>query len=121
MKDKQLEDKSKFFCSELVTAFYKHIGILQSYVKSYTYMPGDFAEREAGSRLNLVGAILEPEVMVTKWSTWSRARMIIEDQRRKSISQYTCFTPKYLDRRNKKKELFSKFLQPFHEKSAVHK
>jgi len=66
-KDRWLADKSKFFCSELVAAFYKHLGFIQSFAKSHTYMPGDFAEKGAGARLNLVDAILEHQVKVTKW------------------------------------------------------
>jgi len=90
-KDQQTGNKSKFFCSELVTAFYKHLGLIQSSAKSHNYMPGDFAEKEAGSRLNLVGAILEHEIMVTKWPRRTRVRRsgIHERERSRSIGSLT--------------------------------
>jgi len=94
-KDQRPSTKSKFFCSELVTAFYKHLGFIQSFAKSHNYMPGDFAEKETGSRLNLVDAILENEVLVTKWPRRTRVRMapIAEKEKRRrkrSHSQGNC-------------------------------
>jgi len=94
-KDKRPSSKSKFFCSELVTAFYKHLGFIQKYAKSHNYMPGDFAEKDAGSRLNLVDAVLEHEVLVTKWPRRSRVRMapISRRKRRKrSLSHGNCLS-----------------------------
>jgi len=85
-KDKQPSSKSKFFCSELVTAFYKHLGFIPSFAKSHSYMPGDFAEKESGSRLNLVDAHLEHEILVTKWPK-RKARMVsIAEGRKRSLS-----------------------------------
>jgi len=75
MKDQQPSNKSKFFCSQLVTAFYKHLGFIKSYAKSHNYMPGDFAEKECGSRLNLVDAFLEHEISVKKWPKPKPARI----------------------------------------------
>jgi len=85
-KDQQTGDKSKFFCSELVTAFYKHVGLIQSSAKSHNYMPGDFAEKQAGSRLNLVDAVLEHEVMVTKWPRQTKIRRSNIHERKRSRS-----------------------------------
>lgn len=92
-RDQHASSKSKFFCSELVTALYKHLGFIQSFAKSHNYMPGDFAEKEAGSRLNLVDAILENEIIVTKWPRRTRVRMagISEGKpRKRSHSQGNC-------------------------------
>jgi len=89
-KDKQPANKTKFFCSELVTAFYKHLGFIQSYRKCHNYMPGDFAEKDSGSRLNLADAILEHEILVTMWpmSNSTRKKPIAEAiRRRRSHSQ----------------------------------
>lgn len=66
-KDKDPQKKKHFFCSELVTAYYKHLGFIGNSAKSHNYVPGDFAEKKSGSRLNLINAILEHEVMLTKW------------------------------------------------------
>jgi len=75
MKDQQPSTKRKFFCSELVTAFYKHLGFIKSCAKSHNYMPGDFAEKECGSRLNLVDAVLGHEISVKKWPAPKPARI----------------------------------------------
>lgn len=94
-KDKQPANKSKFFCSELVTAFYKHLGFIQSYRKCHNYMPGDFAEKQSGARLNLADAILEHEILVTMWpvSKTTRIKPIKDSIRRKrSHSQQECIT-----------------------------
>jgi len=85
-KDQQTVNKSKFFCSELVTAFYKHLGLIQSSAKSHNYMPGDFAEKGAGARLNLVDAVLEHEVMVTKWPRRTNVRRSHNHERKRSRS-----------------------------------
>jgi len=92
-RDKWPANKSKFFCSELVTAFYKHLGFIQSSAKSHNYMPGDFAEKESGSRLNLVSAFLDHEILVTKWPKPKPTRMspIVEGMsRERSTSQQEC-------------------------------
>jgi len=94
-KDKQPANKTKFFCSELVTAFYKHLGFIQSYRKCHNYMPGDFAEKESGSRLNLADAILEHEILVTMWAMSKSKRikpMAEGTRRRRSLSQQDCLT-----------------------------
>jgi len=84
-KDERPSSKSKFFCSELVAAFYKHLGFIQSYAKSHNYMPGDYAEKES-SRLNLVDAHLEHEILVTKCPT-GKARVIpLVGGRKRSLS-----------------------------------
>merc|ERR1719419_1065266 len=102
LKDIQPEDKSKFFCSELVTAFYKHLGLLKKNVKSHTYMPGDFAARGSGARLNLVDAILEHEVKVTRLSKWSKTKfMRSSEQQTQSSSSFACLVPKRQSKRSK--------------------
>lgn len=105
-KDRWPGDKSKFFCSELVTAFYKHLGFIQSFARSHKYMPGDFAEKGAGARLNLVDAILEHEVKVTTWPR--RTPAILEE-----ISE----SPKSLRKRSS--SLISCFRSPSNSKSSV--
>jgi len=93
-KDQQPTNKRKFFCSELVTAFYKHLGFIKSYAKSHNYMPGDFAEKECGSRLNLVDAILEHEISVKKWPTPKPARItsIVEDITKDGLHLRNCLS-----------------------------
>jgi len=65
-KDRQPSQKGKFFCSELVAALYKYIGIISSEAKCHLYMPGDFADKSQSSnrRLKLQSAILDEEVAV---------------------------------------------------------
>jgi len=94
-KDQWPADKSRFFCSELAAAYYKHLGFIQSFAKSHTYMPGDFAERGAVTRLNLVDAILEHEIKVTKCAgqppTLSATPSeVTETSREPSISLSSC-------------------------------
>jgi len=85
-KDKQPALKSKFFCSELVTAFYKHLGFIHCFAKSHNYMPGDYAEKHEGARLNLVDAVLEHEVQVTKWPKMKPISTITKLSRQVSFS-----------------------------------
>lgn len=99
-KDKDPKEKHRFFCSELVTAYYKHLGIISRVAKSHNYMPGDFAEKESGSGLNLLGvAILEHEVMLT---TWPRRQKIEKTPRRHS--HHDCLRSERLSAIHKKKE-----------------
>jgi len=91
-KDRWPADKSKFFCSELVAAYYKHLGFIQSFAKSHTYMPGDFAEKGEGARLNLVDAILEHEVKVTKWPARAPALFSQISESSKGKRERSCST-----------------------------
>jgi len=110
-KDQWPADKSRFFCSELVAAYYKHLGFIQSFAKSHTYMPGDFAERGVVTRLNLVDAILEHEIKVTKCEGQPPALSatpseVTETSREPSISLPSCCDGLSLYSRRSSSELF---------------
>ena len=52
------KDKS-FFCSELVAAAYKRIGLLDPYKAASTYWPGDFSQEDKKKEIKLLnGAYL---------------------------------------------------------------
>jgi len=89
-KDQWPADKRKFFCSELVAAYYKHLGFIQSFAKSHTYMPGDFADKGVGARLNLVDAYLEHEVKVMNWAESPRSSEVSQTLRGRSSSLNSC-------------------------------
>lgn len=61
------EDLSAVFCSELVAAAYKSMGLLPaSYPPSAEYTPADFGERRDDSLPLMHGARLSPEIFVTR-------------------------------------------------------
>jgi len=91
-EEKDPQEKTHFFCSELVTAFYKHLGFIDSSIKSRTYMPGDFAEKKSGSRLNLFNAILEQEMDVTRWPKRVPRTLPTVEKRKRRHSDEFCGT-----------------------------
>lgn len=91
-QEKHPQEKTHFFCSELVTAFYKHLGFIDSSSKSRTYMPGDFADKKSGSRLNLFNAILEQEMDVTRWPKRELRALPTVQKRERSHSDDVCGT-----------------------------
>lgn len=60
--DKDPINKAGFFCSELVAAAYKELGILSNALPSSRYWPGDFAESNPIALLN--NAVLHPGILL---------------------------------------------------------
>jgi hypothetical protein len=50
-----------YFCSELVAAFYKRLGLLPESVSASKYWPGSFSQK---SKLCLLNGALGPEMIV---------------------------------------------------------
>jgi hypothetical protein len=60
-KPDKYTEKSTFFCSELVAASYKRLGLLPAKVSASQYWPGAFA---ADRKLKLIDAKLGGEYMI---------------------------------------------------------
>jgi len=57
------ETQDGYFCSQLVAAAYKELGVLSSAEKTTSYWPGSFSD-QAASSIRLIGAALSPEIQV---------------------------------------------------------